>query len=70
MIVFTHTNFIYDKDRIFRQLHLKESENVTKYTHQVFPKLIQLAQENLEITTCYSHQENSPHLGLPNIDCC
>lgn len=70
MIVFTHTNFIYDKDRIFRQLHLKEGENVTKYTHQIFPKLIQLAQENLEITTCYSLQENSPHLGLPNIDCC
>jgi len=70
MVVFTHTEFIYDKDRIFRQLHLNENENVTKYTHQVFPKLIQFAQENLEITTCYNIQENNAHFGLPNIDCC
>lgn len=70
MIIFTKTDFIYDKDRIFRQLHLTENENVTKYTHQIFPKLIQLTQENLEITTCYSIQENNKHLGLPNIDCC
>ncbi|KNZ43609.1 hypothetical protein [Acetobacterium bakii] len=70
MVVFTQTEFIYDKDRIFRQLHLKENENATKYTHQVFPKLIKLAKENLKITTCYSIRKNITHLNLPNIDCC
>lgn len=70
MVVFTQTEFVYDKDRIFRQLHLKENENATKYTHQVFPKLIQFAKEQLEITTCYCLLQNSARLNLPNVDCC
>lgn len=70
MHVFTNTEFIYDKDRIFRQLHLKEEENATKYIHQAFPRLIQATKDNLEITTCYSIQDNEPSFLLPKIDCC
>lgn len=70
MVEYIKTKFIYDKEKIFRQLHLKESENVTNYTHQVFPSLIQLAMHHLEITTCYSVQHNHFRGILPGVEDC
>ncbi|MEG1431486.1 hypothetical protein [Eubacterium sp.] len=70
MIKFIKTDFSFNKEKIFRQLHLKENRSVTKHTRMVLPMLTQLLKENMELTTCYSLQDNHFRERLPGVGCC
>ncbi|SEA20316.1 hypothetical protein SAMN04515656_10572 [Eubacterium aggregans] len=70
MIKFIKTDFSFDEEKIFRQLHLKENRSATKHTRMVLPMLTKLLKENMELTTCYSLQDNDFQAPLPGIGCC
>lgn len=43
----------YEKEKIYRRLQIRENTPAYDYTENVFPSLLQLALENMELFLCY-----------------
>ena len=48
----------YDRDRIFTRLRLREDPNTNAYAESVFPQLVALLRENLELVLAYNITDN------------
>ena len=62
MVYFADVTPKYDRERIFRSLHIEPGTNAYRYAHSVFPSLEEIAQQ-LCMTHCYSVEEDAPPMG-------
>ena len=69
MIQFIDTDYTFSKEKIYKQLHLKNSR-AEKRIDDVFPELVRQTKEHLDITACCSVLENTEQLSLPGTDGC
>ena len=53
MIQFIDTDYTFSKEKIYKQLHLKNSR-AEKRIDDVFPELVRQTKEHLDITACWS----------------
>ena len=68
---FTAGSFRYNKDRIFARLKiLPENENVYEYANEIFPRLEEIAREEIELLCGYTVIPNTLELGSPEMDSC
>ena len=70
MVYFADVTPKYDRERIFRRLHIEPGTNAYRYAHSVFPSLEEIAQQQLCMTHCYSVEEDAPPMGVPEVDRC
>ena len=70
MVYFADITPKYDRERIFRRLHVEPDTNAYRYAQSVFPYLEEIAQQQLCMTHCYSVEEDAPPLGVPEVDRC
>ncbi|WP_294548959.1 hypothetical protein [uncultured Pseudoflavonifractor sp.] len=70
MVYFADVTPKYDRERIFRRLHIEPDTNAYQYAQSVFPSLAEIARQQLCMTHCYSVDENEPPVGVPEVDRC
>ena len=70
MIQYVNVDVQYDQNRIFRRLKIKPETHVYEYATKVFPKLIQIVDENLDMVHCYAVLHHSPPVNIPEVDSC
>lgn len=68
MIYHAEIRLSYDRERIFRRLHIQPDTPVYEYSLSVFPDLVTLVHQNLHMINCFTLQENTLVLGIPEVD--
>ena len=48
----------YDKNRIFTRLKLRADPNTNAYAESIFPYLVELLRENIELVLAYNITDN------------
>ena len=60
----------YDKERIFTRLKLREDPNTNAYAESIFPQLVELLRENLELLLAYNITDNDLAIASPELSSC
>lgn len=60
----------YEKARIFTRLKLNADENVRTYAEEIFPRLVQLLHENMELLLAYNIVDNDLTVSSPELINC
>ena len=60
----------YDKNRIFTQLKLRADPNTNAYAESIFPYLVELLRENIELVLSYNITDNDLTLASPELSSC
>ena len=70
MVYFADITPKYDRNRIFRRLHIQPDTSAYRYAEAVFPALERTARQQLRMTHCYAVEEGAPPMGVPEVDRC
>ena len=55
----------YDKNRIFTRLKLRADPNTNAYAESIFPYLVELLRENIELVLAYNITDNDLTIASP-----
>ena len=70
MIEFVETAVQYDRERVFRRLHIEPGTEVYAYSASVFPRLEELLAQKLHMYNCYQISQGQIRVDLPEVDGC
>ena len=60
----------YDKNRIFTRLKLRADPNTNAYAESIFPYLVELLRENIELVLAYNITDNDLTIASPELSSC
>ena len=60
----------YDKNRIFTRLKLRVDPNTNAYAESIFPYLVELLRENIELVLAYNITDNDLTIASPELSSC
>ena len=60
----------YDKNRIFTRLKLRADPNTNAYAESIFPQLVELLRENIELVLAYNITDNDLTIASPELSSC
>ncbi|MCI9121123.1 MAG: hypothetical protein HFG00_06310 [Oscillibacter sp.] len=70
MIEFANVTTEYDRERIFRRLHIEPGTHVYDYCVDAFPTLEETVRRDLRMYHCYAISQGEFQVGLPEVDQC
>ncbi len=68
MIHYVDVAVQYDRERIFRRLHIAPGTSVCEYAAEAFPALEDLVRRHLEMVHCYTVLEHRDRTGISEVD--
>ena len=60
----------YDKNRIFTRLKLRADPNTNAYAESIFPYLLELLRQNIELVLAYNITDNDLTIASPELSSC